>query len=848
MFSALRVLLGDAGTSGVAASYSYALFTWGAGSSGAGGRGNTSTVSVPMQVGVQTDWSSVDMGNVNGAAIKLNGTLWTWGDNTDGELGQGDTTDRSCPVQVGSDSDWAEVSISSHTLAVKTDGTLWSWGMGLNGKLGHGNTTSLSSPVKVGSLTDWSKVSVNLQSSAMLKTDGTIWSMGRNDEGALGVGDTTARSSPTQVGIATDWASVVVLNREIAAINTSGELWISGLNSSGQLGLGDTTDRSNLTQVGSLTTWNKIAGGYSLFHATQTDGTLWAWGKGNSGGSGQGDTVNRSSPTQIGSLTDWDFPGANYGRTGVAIKTDGSAWAWGDDTISGQLGTNTTTDISSPVQIGGATDWQDIDNFSDNSAGIRKINNNAGYALWTWGIGGSGRSGHGNTTNYSSPVQVGTLNEWTKYIAMVYQGMLGVKVDGTLWGWGKGNVGQLGLGNTSTYSSPMQVGNDGNWAKVKGGSQFTIATKTDGTLWGWGDGANGRTGHGNSTDYNSPVQVGELTDWSNFSVANGGTVVAIKTDGTLWGWGSNSNGQIGDGSATGRNSPVQVGSLTTWSKAVTEGESTLAINTGGELFGWGINNRGQAGLGDTTARSSPVKVGSLTNWADIAAASSSTYGMSFAINTAGELFSWGDGMYGGTGHGDVVDRSSPVQVGSLTNWSSLPLDTETAIEMTAIKTDGTLWGWGSNNSGRIGIGNTTKYSSPVQVGAGGGWAASSIGTSLQASLRRPTIAAGTTSGYLFACGDNSPKGALGIGDVTDRSNMVQIGTDATWTDVCSGGQASGGVKSDGTAWAWGNGDDGQLCQGNTTSQSSPVQVGAQTDWDNIWVANLFLGVKTTGKL
>ncbi|MDP6587417.1 MAG: hypothetical protein QF535_22405, partial [Anaerolineales bacterium] len=661
--------------------------------------------------------------------------------------------DRSSPVKVGSLTTWAEVLSSSGStygtsFAIKTDGTLWAWGQGTNGKLGKGNATSYSSPVKVGSLTNWSQAHAGQQSSAMIKTDGTLWVMGKGTNGRLGQGDTANRSSPVQVGSATNWATAFAGYAQTAAINTLGELWICGYGTKGELGQNNTTSYSSLVQVDG-SNWDRISGGANFCVATRTDGTLWSWGGGVNGKTGHGDTADRSSPTQIGSLTDWDFPGPDvYGQGAHAVKTDGTAWSWGTGTTYGAIGDNATITRSSPVQVGGATDWQNVTKGNSSVGGIRKINNNAGYALWTWGVGSFGSTGHNDTVARSSPTQLGTLNEWSKYIAMVYKGMLGVKVDGTLWAWGKNNDGQLGLGNTTTFSSPMQVGNDGNWAKVKGGTTFTIATKTDGTLWGWGNGNNGATGHGNTTDYSVPIQVGSLTDWSDISVASNYTTVAVKTDGTLWAWGKNDNGQIGDGSTTARSSPVQIGSLTTWSKAVTEGETTLALNTGGEIFGWGRNNRGQAGLGDTVKTSSPVQIGSLTNWADIATMGSSTYGNGFAINTDGELFSWGDGYAGTTGQGNATDYSSPVQVGTLTDWASLPLDTQTTNEMTAIKTDGTLWGWGKNSSGRIGIGNTTKYSSPVQVGSGGGWASSSIGTGLQASLRRPTVADGTTSGYL----------------------------------------------------------------------------------------------------
>ena len=192
--------------------YSYALFTWGWGANGANGLGNTTHHSVPMQVGVQTDWTYVFESNAAVFAIKSNGTLWTWGGNGNGALGLGDAANRSSPVQVGNLSDWSKVQASQTgaTLAIKTDGTLWAWGYGSYGAHGLGDTANRSSPVQVGSLTTWSTVRGGGDMAFAIKTDGTLWGWGRNNNGNLGQSNTTERSSPVQVGTLTDWAFVAV--------------------------------------------------------------------------------------------------------------------------------------------------------------------------------------------------------------------------------------------------------------------------------------------------------------------------------------------------------------------------------------------------------------------------------------------------------------------------------------------------------------------------------------------------------------------------------------------------------------------------------------------------------------
>ena len=866
---AFRGMMASSGVAaGAAASYSYALFTWGAGTDGVLGQNDLTARSIPTQVGVQVDWTSINSAYRAIHAIKSNGTLWTWGDGRNGKLGHGDTSDRSVPTQVGNLSNWSLSSGGDHlTHAVKTDGTLWAWGRNLSGALGLGNTTAYSSPVQVGELTTWSTISTSYQRAHAIKTDGKLWSWGKGNTGQLGHGNTTDYSSPVQVGTLTDWSKIASGTLHNLAVKTGGTLWAWGSNSHGRLGDGTTTTRSSPVQIGSLTTWSNVwAGGQGdQSFAIKTDKTMWAWGFNTTGSLGLGDAIHHSSPTQIGSLTDWNTLSSegNYlGPTGMAVKTDNTLWTWGDASTTGRTAHNNLTDYSSPVQVGGATDWQEVVGTQISSAGIRKINNNAGYALWTWGTGTGGATGHGDTVNTSSPIQVGFLNDWAGgagSIATGYQNMLAVKVDGTLFAWGNGGQGVSGLGNTTSYSSPMQVGNLSDWSKVGTQNQKSFAIKTDGTLWAWGDNNGGNSGHlglDNTTDYSSPIQVGELTDWASISIGHD-HALAVKTDGTLFAWGDNGVGHLGDGTTTVRSSPVKIGTLTDWSKISCQGATSLAVKTDGTLWSWGEGSKGQLGDNAAVDRSSPVKVGSLTTWAEVLSSSGSTYGTSFAIKTDGTLWAWGDGFAGNHGLGDTVDRSSPVQVGSLTDWATFPNTTGLNNSASAVKTDGTLWVWGDGIGGNLGLRNTTDYSSPVQLGSGAGWNAITLaGSSYQtAALRRPTVADGTTSGYIFASGDNNLSSIprLGNGNTTDYSTPTQVGTTGSglknnWTEV-AGYSGGAGVNTAGELWTWGHNSHGQVGDGTTTHRSFPVQVGSLTTWSKVAeTGSSFHAIKTDGTL
>ena len=348
------------------------------------------------------------------------------------------------------------------------------------------------------------------------------------------------------------------------------------------------------------------------------------------------------------------------------------------------------------------------------------------YYLNSWGDNASGQLGLGNTSNRSSPNQIGSLANWSQAAGGANY-VISVKTDGTLWGWGSNASGQLGLGNTTNYSSPKQIGALTTWAYVgtssNGSAGASFAIKTDGTLWSWGSNSNGRLGLDNTTSYSSPKQVGALANW--LKVTSGSYcnfAVAIKTDGTMWSWGSNNNGQLGISSTYNQSSPVQIGALTSWANVSIGFAFAMAIKTDGTLWAWGANNQGQQGLGNTTARSSPIQVGALTAWSKVSCGFQSDGAFTQAIRTNGTLWSWGFNRSGQLGLNTTsyyATISSPTQVGALTNWSNVSCGNQHTISS---KTDGTFWAWGANNpNGQLGTGNTTTQSSPTQVGALTNW-------------------------------------------------------------------------------------------------------------------------------
>ena len=233
----------------------------------------------------------------------------------------------------------------------------------------------------------------------------------------------------------------------------------------------------------------------------------------------------------------------------------------------------------------------------------------------------------------SSPIQLGSLTDWSSDTHLNAWGgsrnFFVLKPDGTIWAWGQNGDGELGLGNTTQINSPTQVGALTTWYRGVGAGPTQLVNKDDGTMWVWGKGNFGQLGQGDTANSSSPIQLGSLTNWKYgkeasqiHSIAGGIWVFIVKGDGTAWTWGYDSASRGTGGrpdDKVRKSSPVQVGSLTTWSMPTQGYTHAMAVTTSGALFTWGRNGSGQLGQSDVIYRSSPVQVGSLTDWKLLAA-------------------------------------------------------------------------------------------------------------------------------------------------------------------------------------------------------------------------------------
>lgn len=367
-----------------------------------------------------------------------------------------------------------------------------------------------------------------------------------------------------------------------------------------------------------------------------------------------------------------------------------------------------------------------------------------------------------------------------EYVLEAYPELVPWMKTPALWLWGGSSLGD----NSSIFSvksSPVQTISGGtNWKQASVGAGNTAAIKTDGTLWLWGASTFGLLGENILIGRSSPVQtISGGTNWKSVEMTR--AVAAIKTDGTLWTWGCGTAGNLGNGQILSQSSPVQtVSNVTTWKQASVSlsGYHTAATKIDGTLWIWGLNT-GVAGTAD-----------------------------------------------GILGDNTIISKSSPVQtVSNVTTWKQVSLG---KVEGAAIKTDGTLWTWGNNAYGQLGINvSGGSRSSPVQT-------ISNVQTWKTVSLGDARVAAIKTDGSLWTWGRGT-LGALGNDLVVNQSSPVQtISGGVNWKVVSVSCNHMAAIKTDGSLWLWGQAAGGILANSGTINRSSPVQtISGGTDWKHV---------------
>lgn len=607
------------------------LWTWGENQSGQLGLGDNSRRYTPTQVWhpsnpplVNNAWKSVACGKNTTLAIKVDGSLWAWGNDGYGQLGDGGgSTNRNIPTRVGTSIDWASAAIrSDHALALKANGALYAWGRNHMGQLGLGNTTDQYAPIRVGSSNEWVAISAGEESSYALRANGSLWSWGNNTWGQLGNGTTTSRATPGSVSSSSNnWVAVSAGAQWAMAMRADGTVlsWgIFGLNDVQGTILGRTTTLAGSRSPGNVEITGKagqgaLAGGYWHSGMIKSDGTLWTFGNGFYGELGLNDFDRTTSPEKVVS-TSPASPGNQWSQFqggtahSVALQADGRLWTTGTNDV-GQLGRTggTTTRFN---MVGSDQTWTQV-----RSGGAHVLALRSNGTLWAWGSNNRGQLGDNTNTNRFSPVSIpAPTASAPRYWVAISAGQdhsAGILSDGSLWTWGNGEYGKLGLGSTSNKRVPNAVNltNEGpyRWVAVECGYMHTVALRADGSLWAWGHNGFGEVGRGYiGGEQITPLRIGTDRRWVQISVGHGSIhSVAVDGQGLAWGWGSNANYDLGDGTTTDRPSPTGL-YLPVVRSIHSVGYAHNFAMAGRDIFVWGRNEEGQLGLGNQLPGTTPV--------------------------------------------------------------------------------------------------------------------------------------------------------------------------------------------------------------------------------------------------
>ncbi len=401
--------------------------------------------------------------------------------------------------------------------------------------------------------------------------------------------------------------------------------------------------------------------------------------------------------------------------------------------------------------------------------------------LYAWGANHDGQLGNGSMTNSNTPVEVGLPTGLA--LAAVAAGQahsLALGSDGKLYAWGRNSDGQLGNGSMTNSTTPVEAGLFAGLAltAVSAGAAHSLALGSDGKLYAWGFNFSGQLGNGSNTPSSIPVVVRLPAGVKTTAVSAGEAHnLALGSDGKLYAWGFNSSGQLGNGSASNRNTPVVVrlpGGVTPTTAVAAAAAHSLALGSDGKLYAWGANHHGQLGNGSNTPSTIPVVVRLPAGVKPTAVAAAAAH--SLALGSDGKLYAWGSNLFGQLGNGSTTGSTVPVVV-------SLPAGvTTTAVAAgqwhgLALASDRKLYAWGKNRSGELGNGSMTNSTTPVEVGLPAGLALTAVSAGAAHSL------ALGSDGKLFAprqqaYGQLKVKGSLaasatsGLVHANDMSTMV----------------------------------------------------------------------------
>ena len=759
----------------------------------------------------------IEVGEGFEAVLKEDGTVWISGRNDVGICAQGDTVNRTTPVQVKIDANTYLTNVikisamRSMVMALTKDGEVYTWGYNDTGVLGLGDTTTRTYATRVkgvggnGYLENIMDISIGHTTSIAVDKNGNVYGWGNGADYELMENSTTY--TPVKLKSMTDVICASVGYGEVSAIKSNGETWTWGYNGYGAMGYGKEENKSTERCISNEINEINLKGysGYIL----KEDGTIWSSGLNNYGQLGLGDTTNRTTFTQIKDKEGNAYKAKTI-KAGVRslqfIGEDGKVYVTGYNGY-GQVGDKTTTNAVYPKAMVNADGTEVTDAiaiapgtcYADSTPRNHAILRKDG-SIWIIGQNSYGQFGNGTTTNANYFTQTGEtevlLNARNEYIKIgetldidvlnesCFNVFISEKPSQSNWTW------------TSSNEDVATVDNQG----IVTGKEIGYTTIT---------GYNSKTGvkakaiinvYRNKEGVVTKPQVEIGPDYS----------VILKEDGTVWATGRNDYGQLGNGTTTNSNKPVQVKIdentyLTNIRKISATDTCVVALATNGEVYAWGRNNYRQLGQGDTTNCLYAKKVktedgtGYIQNIIDVIANNSNTV----YLDKNGGLY-----ICGYSSNGIFLEKTPSTKGVTYLGPKNAIKITGGYINVGLITTTGKAVAWGQNDYGTFGAGNTSTKETVVAYDV------NDFKIACYGSIVLKE------DGKAYAAGKNS-YGQLGIGNTTNTSTLTQISidTNSKIKYIAPGGDTSAVMTSDGTVYETGYNYYGVLSNGTTTNSS-----------------------------
>jgi alpha-tubulin suppressor-like RCC1 family protein len=697
------------------------MMCWGDNTYGQIGDGTTTNRSTPVEViGLASGVTAISAGADHTCALLTGGGVKCWGANWFGQIGDGTyDNQRLTPVNVSGLASGA-IAVSAggtHTCALLAGGGVKCWGQNMYGQLGDGTYEYHLTPVDVSGLTSGvlAVIAGGTHTCALLTSSG-VQCWGYNKYGELGNGSTANSNTPVDVsGLASGVSAVstsgavYTYSAHTCGLLTGGGMRCWGTNWYGALGDGTTTNRSIPVEVIGLEEGvAAISAGSSHTCALLSGGGMKCWGENWTGALGDGTTANRSTPVDVIGLASSVTAISAGGSHTCALLSDGEMNCWGEN-LAGELGNGIMPYRAIPVDIIGLTGG-----LTDIKAGyLYTCALLSGGGVKCWGANGDGQLG--DSTSYfvhSTPVDVIGLNNDATAITVGWAHTCARLSDGGVKCWGYNNYGQLGDGTSESRNAPVNViGLDSDVSAVSAGIYHTCALLSGSGVQCWGANTEGELGDGTNVNRLTPVDVSGLASGVTAITTGGVHSCALLSSGGVKCWGTNESGQLGDGTISDRNTPVNVIGLASGVSAIAGGNAhNCALLSNGGVKCWGANWEGQLGDGTTTDSSIPVEVNGLSS--DVIAIAANI-GHTCALLTGGGMKCWGGNGSGELGDGTTEIRTTPVDVSGMAG--NVIAIAAGGAHTCALVGAGRPKCWGADSDGQLGIGKVTQWLTPVPV-------------------------------------------------------------------------------------------------------------------------------------